>query len=162
VNLEAFDSPIGTPRLVVRRVEERDLGGLMDVNGDEAVTRYLPYATWTSSDDASGWLVRMSGLQEAGKARQLVVVDRDDGRVLGAILLFNFDESNRRAEVGYVLAQASWGRGLMRSPRCCRGRSRNSARVASKRSSIRATRLRIACCSRSGFSTKVCCVAAAS
>jgi RimJ/RimL family protein N-acetyltransferase len=114
MNRNAFDRPIETPRLVIRRVEERDLDGLMAVNGDDEVTRYLPYASWRSVDDAQAWLVRMNGMQDDGRACQLVTVDRAADRPVGAILLFNFDDANRRAELGYVLGRRDWGRGVMR------------------------------------------------
>jgi RimJ/RimL family protein N-acetyltransferase len=49
---------IHTARLVVRAVAESDLADLLEVNGDDEVTRYLPYATWRNHDDALAWLGR--------------------------------------------------------------------------------------------------------
>ena len=114
MNLDAFAEPIDTERFVVRLFAERDLEGLMDVNGDDAVTAFLPYPTWRSMDDARAWGVRMNGMQDAGRARQLVVVDRADDRAIGAVLVFAFDEGNQRAELGYVLGRRDWRRGVMR------------------------------------------------
>jgi RimJ/RimL family protein N-acetyltransferase len=38
--------PIRASRVTIREVAEPDLVDLLEVNGDDEVTRYLPYATW--------------------------------------------------------------------------------------------------------------------
>jgi RimJ/RimL family protein N-acetyltransferase len=106
--------PFETPRLVVRPVERGDLPGLMQVNGDAEVTRFLPYATWLSIADAGAWYERMAKLQATGTAVQLVLIGKDSNVPVGTFLLFRWEESARRAEVGYVLGRAHWGTGLMR------------------------------------------------
>ena len=106
--------PFETPRLVVRSVDRDDLAGLMQVNGDAEVTRFLPYATWLSIADANAWYERMAKLQATGTAAQLVLIGKAAGAPVGTFLLFKHDEGARRAEVGYVLARAHWGTGLMR------------------------------------------------
>ncbi len=113
MSLPAF-GPLSTPRLVIRAVRHSDLDDLFEVNGDHEVTRFLPYATWQSRDDGVAWLTRMTSLVERGNARQLVVVRKDDDKVIGTLLLFNFDPASARLELGYVLGRAHWGRGLMR------------------------------------------------
>jgi RimJ/RimL family protein N-acetyltransferase len=107
-------APIETPRLVVRQITEADLPGLMAVNGDDTVTQFLPYATWRSIDDASAWYQRIAAIQATGNAVQFVILSRDDASVIGAGLLFNFNEGSARAELGYVLGRAHWGCGLAR------------------------------------------------
>jgi [ribosomal protein S5]-alanine N-acetyltransferase len=114
VALAAQAVELHTPRLVVRRVQEQDLPALMHVNGDDAVTRHLPYASWRSMDDATAWLGRMRGLEAAGAACQYVVMDNTLGQAIGTCLLFKWEQASARAEVGYVLARAHWGQGLMR------------------------------------------------
>ena len=107
-------APIHTERLVVRPVAEADLPALLAVNSDEAVTALLPYATWTSLDDGRAWLERMAKIEAGGTATQLVIVDQAIATAIGTCLLFRFDEGSARAEIGYVLGRAHWGRGLMR------------------------------------------------
>ena len=106
--------PFETPRLVVRAIERADLPGLMHVNGDAEVTRFLPYATWLSLGDANAWYERMTKLQATGTAVQLVLIGKASGAPVGTFLLFKHDAGARRAEVGYVLGRAHWGTGLMR------------------------------------------------
>jgi RimJ/RimL family protein N-acetyltransferase len=103
-----------TTRLRLRLVEERDLPDLMAVNGDERVTRYLPYETWRTLDDAAAWFARMSQLGAGGASLQFAIMEKASARVIGTSLLFRYDEANARAELGYVLGRAHWGKGLMR------------------------------------------------
>lgn len=105
---------IESDRLLQRPVQERDLCDLLDVNNDDEVTRFLPYETWNTIADARAWYERIAGLQAEGKARQFVIVEKATGKVIGASVVFNVDEASARAEVGYVLGKAHWGRGLMR------------------------------------------------
>lgn len=109
----AITSVIETPRLKLRLVRESDLTDLMAVNGDDLVTRHLPYATWQSMADAQAWFERMQQLQSSGAAQQCVVIRKEDHRIIGSCLLFRYEEGSARAELGYVLGRAHWGQGLM-------------------------------------------------
>ncbi|CAN5166231.1 N/A [soil metagenome] len=110
-----FASPIhlDSRRLTVRALEEGDLADLMAINGDDAVTRYLPYASWNSSADGQAWFERMRNIEASGTAVQLVVVEKLSARVVGTCLLFHLEAASARAEIGYVLGRAQWGQGLM-------------------------------------------------
>jgi RimJ/RimL family protein N-acetyltransferase len=103
-----------SPRLVVRPVDEADLPDLLEVNGDDEVTKFLPYATWRSMEDATAWLRRMQVPMEAGTAQQLVVQRKSDGKVLGGVLLFKHEAPSARLELGYVLGRGHWRQGLAR------------------------------------------------
>jgi len=109
----AAPEPIEAERVRVRLLLESDLPALFEVNSDEAVTSLLPYATWTSPADADAWFKRMADLQGTGLALQLVVADQASDKAIGTCLLFRLEEASRRAELGYVLGRAHWGRGLM-------------------------------------------------
>jgi len=105
--------PIEAERVRVRLLAESDLPALYEVNSDEAVTKLLPYATWTSAADGDAWFRRMEGIQATGLALQFVVADKASDRAIGTTLLFRLEEGSARAELGYVLGRAWWGRGLM-------------------------------------------------
>ncbi|MCE9658444.1 MAG: GNAT family N-acetyltransferase [Burkholderiales bacterium] len=97
----------------VRLLAESDLPALFAVNSDEAVTSMLPYATWQTPADAEAWFGRMAALQATGLALQFVVAEKASDRAIGTCLLFRLEEGSQRAELGYVLGRAHWGRGLM-------------------------------------------------
>ena len=104
---------IDTSRLTIRLVTQEDLPQLLEFNSDGAVTQYLPYESWKGMDDAQEWLGRATTRLAAGEALQFVAVLRETGRLVGSCLLFHFDESSRRAEIGYLLGRKHWGAGYM-------------------------------------------------
>jgi GST-like protein len=98
-------------RVAIRPVSGADLDDLFEINGDDAVTRFLPYKTWRTADDAGAWLARMEALGATGTGQQLVIERREDRKVIGTVLLFRFDEGSARLELGYVLGRAHWRQG---------------------------------------------------
>lgn len=104
---------VETTRLLTRPVTEADLPALLVVNGDDAVTRYLPYASWRNLEDARTWYARMSALQATGSALQCAVLDKQSGTAIGSCLLFRYEVASARAELGYLLGRAHWGQGYM-------------------------------------------------
>ena len=103
---------IRTDRITIRPISSADLNDLLEINGDDAVTRFLPYGTWRCLDDGSAWLARMQALAASGSGQQLVIERADDMKVIGTVLLFKFDESSSRLELGYALGRAHWGQGF--------------------------------------------------
>jgi RimJ/RimL family protein N-acetyltransferase len=63
--------------------------------------------------DAEAWFQRISPLQEAGSAREFVIVAKQTGAVIGRCGLFEFEEYNAHAAVGYTLGQPHWKQGYM-------------------------------------------------
>jgi [ribosomal protein S5]-alanine N-acetyltransferase len=104
--------PIESPRLRIRIVESSDIADLLEVNGDEEVTRFLPYAAWRSMADGEAWLARMNALNAGGTGLQFAIIEKASGRAIGTLLLFRYDEASARAEIGYVMARAQWGQGF--------------------------------------------------
>jgi RimJ/RimL family protein N-acetyltransferase len=86
-----------SPRLLIRLATEADLPSLLAVNGDDAVTQYLPYASWRGIEDARAWFARMNALQAAGGSLQYVIVEKRAGNAIGTCLLFRHEESSARA-----------------------------------------------------------------
>ena len=107
------DPTVQTSRLTIRLVTQADLPALLEYNSDDTVTRYLPYASWKGMADAHEWLGRAEARLAAREALQFVAVLRETGGVIGSCLLFHFDESSRRAEIGYLLGRKHWGAGYM-------------------------------------------------
>ena len=107
-------TPLDSDRLVVRTVQHSDLPDLLRMNGDDAVTRFLPYNTWASLADGEAWIARMLAMTETGGALQLVIIEKASRSAVGTCLLFRHDPASARAELGYALARAWWGQGIMR------------------------------------------------
>ena len=110
MSLDAF-RPFESPRLCIRKVDAADLEDLLIVNGDDRVTRFLPYASWRNLDDGKAWLERMNTFMAEGNTLQLVICEQESGQVIGTCILFRYDADSRRAELGYVMAHSHWRQG---------------------------------------------------
>jgi ribosomal-protein-alanine N-acetyltransferase len=53
-------------------------------------------------------------MTETGGALQLVIIEKASRSAVGTCQLFRHDAASARAELGYALARAWWGRGIMR------------------------------------------------
>ena len=106
--------PIESERVCVRPLSEADLPALLAVNGDEEVTRFLGFAPWRDLADAEAWFRRISALQTAGSALEFVIVLKETGGVIGRCGLFEVEEENACASLGYLLRRTHWRQGFMR------------------------------------------------
>ena len=102
-----------TERLIVRTIEASDLGAMSVINADAAVTRFLLHPAWTAPEQVQNWWRRVGIRSACGQAIQLIIT-LADGEVIGTCALFEIDPNQQSAVIGYQLAQAYWGLGMMR------------------------------------------------
>ena len=105
---------IESARVCVRPLLESDLPALLAINGDAEVTRFLGHAPWQAMAEAEAWFRRISPLQANGSALEFVITAKQTGSVIGRCGLFDFEEANAHASVGYILGRAHWRQGYMR------------------------------------------------
>jgi len=104
---------LSTPRLRLRAPRMTDAKAMLAIYADPAVCRYLPWGAWASIDVARERLERYVQAMVAGDIVRLLITAKADEAVLGDCTLFHLDGPCRRAEVGYSLAAAAWGRGIV-------------------------------------------------
>jgi [ribosomal protein S5]-alanine N-acetyltransferase len=105
---------LAAERLVLRSLDERDLGPVFEIFSDAETMRYWSAPPMADRDEARTLLSRAQAGFAEGRAFRWAVARRADDRLLGTCSLFALDEQNRRAEIGYILGRAHWGQGLMR------------------------------------------------
>jgi len=97
--------------LILRWLTADDLDALHEIFSDPEVARYLAIPRQQSRADTEQFLdsihegYRTSSLYQWGIEHA--------GRIVGTCTLAGLDWQNRRAEIGFVLARAAWGQGLM-------------------------------------------------
>ena len=104
---------LSTPRLRLRPPHQEDAHALFAIYADPVVARYLTAGPWDSIDIARARIERDLRAMAAGEAICLAIERAEDGRLLGDCSLFHLDAQSRRAEVGYALAAAAWGQGVV-------------------------------------------------
>ena len=105
---------IETPRLVLRRIEDRDRHAIFGMFSDLETTRFWGSPPWTRPEQAAPWIDRVHAAFESREAIRWAITLRDAGVFVGTCTFFSVDSQNRRAEIGYILDRARWSQGFMR------------------------------------------------
>lgn len=103
---------IETARLVLRAPTLDDEDAMFRVASDPLVLKYLGRAPPTREQTREKITKVLEGIRN-GTNILWMLIDRESGATLGGACLWNWDEPCFRAEVGYDLAPAWWGRGLV-------------------------------------------------
>jgi ribosomal-protein-alanine N-acetyltransferase len=102
-----------TERLTLRWLTTADISAQYAIFSDPVVMRYWSSAPWTDLAQAEAQIARAQADYAAGSALRWAVVRRDTGEMIGNVNLYSFFDANRRCDIGYALAQAHWGHGLL-------------------------------------------------
>ena len=100
-----------TPRLLIRPPAPSDLAAMPGVFNDPdiyAYTRNIPFPYGDA--EAGAALERYDRLAREGRALTLFPEERASGAMVGLVVLA-IDSENSRAELGYAIGRAWWGRG---------------------------------------------------
>ena len=104
---------IDTPRLSLRPIVAKDVDDFYAVYSNAEVMRYWSTPRLANPEAASKLI---SEIQDGFKRRELLkwgIALRADDTLIGSVTLFHPDFTHRRAEIGYALGRAFWGRGYM-------------------------------------------------
>jgi ribosomal-protein-alanine N-acetyltransferase len=100
-------------RIRLRRFELADAPSVFEYGSDPEVTRFLDWGPTRSVAEARQFLEGVLQQYEQGTGLVLAVEEKGSGRVVGNVALMGMERSRRRAELGYVLNRACWGRGYV-------------------------------------------------
>lgn len=106
---------IETERLILRRFELRDAQNMFEnYTSKDIVTKYLTWYPHKNIKDTEGYLTNFV-LPEYDKqsAYRWAIVWKENGQVIGCIDVVNSSDNKRRAELGWVIGDEYWGKGIM-------------------------------------------------
>jgi RimJ/RimL family protein N-acetyltransferase len=104
---------LATERLRLRRLVAPDAAALFSVFSDPEVMRYWSSAAWTSMEQAGQYIASADEGLASGDNLRLGIEVAATGQLIGQIVLYAFNQQNRRCEVGYALGRAHWGHGYL-------------------------------------------------
>jgi len=104
---------LATKRLRLRQFAQRDLQGLHACFGDEEAMRYWNTPACTSEAETGRWLEHLAKTTSPYEYLAWAVADKRSDRCIGMINYHHREARNARLEIGYILARARQGRGLM-------------------------------------------------
>jgi ribosomal-protein-alanine N-acetyltransferase len=100
-------------RVSLRPITAADVPTLFGLFSDGAVTRYWSRPPMTDRAQAQRLVRDIRAGYRSGESVQFGIEQRSDRALIGTCTLFHFHPGSRRAEIGYALGAAYWGRGLM-------------------------------------------------
>ena len=104
---------ITTPRVVLRWISEDDIESLYEIFSSPQVMRYWSSAPLADREAAADLQREIAGGNESETMLKWGLALRDSDTVIGTTTLFNLSLDNGRAELGYAMAHAHWGKGYM-------------------------------------------------
>lgn len=102
---------LDTPRLRLRWLEPADVPALLAVFGDPSVCRYWSRPPLPDLAAAAELRHEIVGCFAERSLFQWGIAERATDRVIGTCTLAALSAEHRRAEVGFAVARAEWGRG---------------------------------------------------
>lgn len=104
---------IKSKRVLLRRITEADLDALFMIFSDPQVMRYWSTPPLADMNAARELLSEIQDSVRQGTFLKWGIARLSDDLLIGTATIYNLDLSNGRAEIGYALGRAHWGRGYM-------------------------------------------------
>ena len=104
---------ITTPRVVLRWISEDDVDSLYEIFSNPQVMRYWSTVPLPNREAAVALQREIAGGNESETMFKWGIALRDSNKIIGTTTLFNLNLDNGRAEIGYAMAHAYWGKGYM-------------------------------------------------
>lgn len=104
---------IVAPRVTLRWISEDDVDGLYDVFSDPQVMRYWSSVPLANREAAVEMQQEIASGNQNETMLKWGLALRESNTVIGTTTLFNLSLDNGRAEIGYAMARAYWGKGYM-------------------------------------------------
>jgi RimJ/RimL family protein N-acetyltransferase len=102
-----------TERLRLRWLTPADAPALFAIFGDPEVCRYWGFAVLPDLAAAGALQRQIESHFADGSLYQWGVAERDTGHIIGTCTLASITREHHRAEIGFALARAFWGKGFM-------------------------------------------------
>ena len=116
MEIENFFKPIPvleTERLLLRKIELDDVDDLFEIFSDPQITDSM---TWevnqTKEDTLNKFIKVVTKRHEEGQSVDWAIVLKENGKVIGNCAFIDWSNRHSKAEIGYVMNKAYWGKGL--------------------------------------------------
>jgi [ribosomal protein S5]-alanine N-acetyltransferase len=116
MQLEDYFQPfpvLETNRTHLRMITDEDAEDMFNYCKNPEVSRYTVWDTHQSIEDTKQFIAFVKHRYESQRVGPWGVVDQAAGRMIGSCSFVNWDNRNRRAELGYVISHDYWNMGYM-------------------------------------------------
>jgi len=102
-----------TERLLLRPFAPTDAAAILALYAQPEVVRYSSTGPWQQLAQAEALIAHDQQAHAEGSALRLGIFSKGSQDLAGFCRLFDFHTQCRRAEIGYALAPAHWGKGYI-------------------------------------------------
>lgn len=102
-----------TPRLLLRKLRLGDAADMFEYASDPEVAREVTWDAHRSVEDSRGFIAMVLKKYAAGEVSEWGLELKENGKLVGTCGFVWWKPDHAKAEIGYALARACWGRGLM-------------------------------------------------
>jgi [ribosomal protein S5]-alanine N-acetyltransferase len=112
------DTPLPTielqgERVLLRPVELRDAEDMFVFVADPKVVHFLPWQPAREVRGVQAFLEQQRGRRRSGESLAFAVIWKETGKVIGSTDIMQLQARDKHVELGYILAQECWGKGIM-------------------------------------------------
>jgi ribosomal-protein-alanine N-acetyltransferase len=104
---------LATDRLLLRDIQPRDAPALFAILSDEEAMAFYGHPPQQSLEETRALIAQIQARYARREGLRWGLTLKGDDRLIGSCSLQRFDAGFHRAETGYELHRAFWGRGLM-------------------------------------------------
>ena len=102
-----------TERLLLRELRPSDAAAVLALRSDPLVMHHVNRPLARTMEDASALIDLITSMVAANDAVQWAITLRDDDTFIGIIGFWRIVKEHHYGELGYMLARAQWGKGLI-------------------------------------------------
>ena len=100
-----------TERLHLRKMKVSDSPSLFKIWSDSEVTKFMNIDSFTDENQAKDMIKLLDEFSLANKAIRFSIIKMESNEIIGSCGFNSLDFENEKAEIGYDIARAFWGRG---------------------------------------------------
>lgn len=112
INFTPFPK-LSTERLKLRRITNEDVEEVFSIRSNPETMKYVPRPLAKTHQDSYDFIKILDECIEQNTAINWGITYNDDDQLLGMICLLRMQPENFRTEVGYILAPAHHGKGIV-------------------------------------------------
>lgn len=100
-------------RLLLRKVKASDLDDMFEYGSDNKVSEYVTWHTHINKEATKEFIDHVLGKYAKGEVNNWAIVLKDNNKMIGTINFMNDYSKNEWVELGYVMNQNYWNKGIM-------------------------------------------------
>lgn len=100
-----------TERLHLRKMKVSDSPCLLKIWSDPEVTKFMNIGNFTDENQAKDMIKLLDEFSLDNKAIRFSIIEMESNEIIGSCGFNSLDFENEKAEIGYDIARAFWGRG---------------------------------------------------